>query len=216
MVTIRYRTPMPAPDPTPRLPAAQRRRQLLDVALDTFAAGGFHGTSMDDVAAAAGVTKPVLYQHFGSKRALYVELLDDVGRQLKDVIAKAAAEADAPARQVEAGFRAYLRFVEHREPAFRLLFGGGSKRDEGFADLVRLVEGAIAELIASFITADLPPDQTLTLAHGIVGMAESTARHWLRQRAEGETTASADELADQLAELAWAGLRGVGRHWTPS
>jgi AcrR family transcriptional regulator len=199
-------------DPTPRLPAAERRRQLLDVALDAFASGGYHGTSMDDVAAAAGVTKPVLYQHFGSKRALYIELLNDVGGQLMDVIAKAAAEADGPHRQVEAGFRAYFRYVEHREPAFRLLFGGGSKRDEGFADLVRLVEGAIAELIASFITADLPPDQILTLAHGIVGMAESTCRHWLHQRAEGAATATADELADQLAELAWAGLRGVGRH----
>ena len=207
---------MLAPDPTPRLPAAKRRRQLLDVALDAFAAGGFHGTSMDDVAAAAGVTKPVLYQHFGSKRALYIELLEDVGTQMMDVIAKAAAEAAGPHQQVEAGFRAYFRFVELREPAFRLLFGGGSKRDEGFADLVRLVEGAIAELIASFITARLPPEQTLTLAHGIVGMAESTCRHWLRQRAEGETTATADQLADQLAELAWAGLRGGGRHWTPS
>ena len=203
-------------EPTPRLPAAARRRQLLDVALDAFADRGFHGTSMDEVAAAAGVTKPVLYQHFGSKRELYVELLDDVGSQMQDVIAKAAAQADGPFHQVEAGFRAYFRFVDRREPAFRLLFGGGSKRDEGFADRVRQVEGSIAELIASFITARLPPEQILTLAHGIVGMAESTCRHWLLQRSEGHATATADELADQLTELAWAGLRGVGRHWTPS
>jgi len=194
-----------------RLPAAERRRQLLDMALAAFSAGGFHATSMDDVAGAAGITKPVLYQHFQSKRALYVELLDDVGGQLMDTIAKAAAQADGPHRQVEAGFGAYFRFVEHHEACFHLLFGGGSKRDEGFAERVRLVEDAIAELIASFITAELPPEQTLTLAHGIVGMAESTCRHWLRQRAEGATTATADELADQLAELAWAGLRGIGR-----
>jgi len=181
---------MTASDPTPRLPAAQRRRQLLDVALAVFSDGGYHGTSMDDVAAAAGVTKPVLYQHFGSKRAL--------------------------ARQVEAGFRAYFRFVEHGEPAFRLLFGGGSKRDEGFAERVRLVEDAIAELIATFITVELPSEQTLTLAHGIVGMAEATCRHWLLRRSEGSSTATAEELADQLAEMAWAGLRGVGRHWTPT
>ncbi|MEO5678532.1 MAG: TetR/AcrR family transcriptional regulator [Acidimicrobiales bacterium] len=204
---------MSAPEPTPRLPAARRRRQLLDVALAAFSSGGFHGTSMDDVAAAAGVTKPVLYQHFGSKRALYVELLDDVGGQLMDVIAKAAAEADGPHRQVEAGFGAYFHFVEHHEPAFRLLFGGGSKRDEGFADRVRLVEGAIADLIATFISADitaeLPAEQILTLAHGIVGMAESTCRQWLWARASGETTASATQLADQLADLAWYGLRGV-------
>ena len=58
-----------------RLPAHERRRQLLDVALDVFAADGFHSTSMNDVAEAAGVTKPVLYQHFASKRQLYLELL---------------------------------------------------------------------------------------------------------------------------------------------
>jgi len=203
---------MSAPEVPLRLPATERRRQLLDVALDAFSAGGFHGTSMDDIAAAAGVTKPVLYQHFGSKRALYVELLDVVGGQLMGVIAKAAAEAHGPHRQVEAGFRAYFRHVERHEGAFGLLFGGGTKRDAGFAEQVRLVEDAIAELIATFITAKLPAAQNLTLAHGIVGMAEATCRHWLRARAAGETTASADQLADQLAELAWAGLRGVGPH----
>lgn len=200
---------MPLPHRPPRLPAARRRRQLIDVALATFSAGGFHGTSMDDVATAAGVTKPVLYQHFGSKRALYLELLDDVGGQLMDVIAKAAAEADGPRQQVQAGFGAYFRFVQHHEPAFRLLFGGGSKRDEGFGERVRLVEGAMAKLIASFITAELPPGRTLTLAHGIVGMAESTCRHWLQARAAGSTTTTAEELGDQLAELAWTGLSGL-------
>jgi AcrR family transcriptional regulator len=65
-----------------RLPAARRRRQLLDVAQEVFASRGFHATSMDEVAEAAGVTKPVLYQHFDSKRRLYQELLEDVGQQL--------------------------------------------------------------------------------------------------------------------------------------
>src|SRR5689334_10531993 len=74
-----------------RLPAPQRRRQLLDVALDRFAAGGFERTSMDDIASGAGVTKPVLYQHFASKRALYLELLDDVGSRLLETIAEATA-----------------------------------------------------------------------------------------------------------------------------
>jgi AcrR family transcriptional regulator len=74
--------------PTPtRLPAARRRRQLLDVALAAFASHGFHPTSMNDVAEAAGVTKPVLYQHFRSKRALYLELLEDVGERLREAIA---------------------------------------------------------------------------------------------------------------------------------
>src|SRR3546814_2702440 len=65
-----------------RLPAARRREQLLEVALHVFASRGFHQTSMNDVAEAAGVTKPVVYQHFTSKRALYLELLELVSRRL--------------------------------------------------------------------------------------------------------------------------------------
>jgi len=72
----------------PRLPAAVRRRQLLDVATSAFARRGFHATSMTDVAVAAGVTKPVLYQHFASKRALYLEALNDVGCRLRQSIEK--------------------------------------------------------------------------------------------------------------------------------
>ena len=81
------------PRPATRLPAARRRKQLLDVALEVFAERGFHPTSMNDLAEAAGVTKPVLYQHFGSKRELYLELLDDVGGRLRDAIGKATSEA---------------------------------------------------------------------------------------------------------------------------
>ncbi len=75
-----------------RLSANARREQLLDVALDTFARAGYHETSMNDVADAAGVTKPVLYQHFESKRELYQALLDDVGARLVAAITEATAE----------------------------------------------------------------------------------------------------------------------------
>ena len=94
---------------TTRLPAAERRGQLLDVALDVFGTAGFHHASMNDIAEAAGVTKPVLYQHFPSKRALYLELLRDVGGRLRDEVGKAVATADGPRQQVEAGFAAYFR-----------------------------------------------------------------------------------------------------------
>src|SRR5436305_5871766 len=108
---------------SPRLPALRRRRQLLDVALEVFADRGFHGTSMAEVAEAAGVTKPVLYQHFGSKRDLYRELLDDVGQRLLEDVQKATAAAGGPRQQVAAGFAAYFRFVDGHQSAFRLLFG---------------------------------------------------------------------------------------------
>src|SRR2546425_6955161 len=112
-----------------RLPAPRRRRQLLDVAIDVFAAHGFHSTSMEDIADAAGVTKPVLYQHFSSKRELYLELLDDVGRRLMDLIAKAVAAALGPREQVEAGFASYFQFAADHQSAFNLLFGSGARRD---------------------------------------------------------------------------------------
>ena len=85
-----------------RLPAPARREQLLAVGLEVFAHQGFHGTSMNEVAEAAGVTKPVLYQHFASKRELYLALLDDVGRQLLDAIARATADAPDGKAQTEA------------------------------------------------------------------------------------------------------------------
>src|SRR5947208_2501628 len=112
-------------DVRPRLPAARRRSQLLEVALERFAAAGFHGTSMEEIADAAGVTKPVLYQHFGSKRTLYLELLETVGQELLEAVRESVAAEDDPYQRVLAGFRAYFRFVCERTSAFQLLFGGG-------------------------------------------------------------------------------------------
>jgi AcrR family transcriptional regulator len=190
--------------PSARLPAARRRRQLLDVAIERFAAGGFHATSMEDIAEAAGVTKPVLYQHFRSKRQLYLELLDDVGGQLMDAITKATATADGPRRQVESGFAAYLRFMTDRPQAFPLLFGSGARRDPEFADAVRRVEESIADAVAALIEADIDADHRRDLAAAIVGMAEGVLRH-------APMPADPDELAGRIADLAWAGLRGVRR-----
>jgi AcrR family transcriptional regulator len=190
-----------------RLPAARRRRQLLDVALRAFAEKGFHLTSMDDVAEAAGVTKPVLYQHFASKRDLYLQLLDDVGGRMLEGIAKAVAEAAGPRQQVDAGFSAYFAFVAQEADAFRLLFGSGTRRDDEFERAVRLVEASIAEAVAVFIQADIDPEHRRTLAHGLVGLAEGTSRLWL---ADGMPTPP-DVLARQIADMAWAGLRGVRR-----
>ena len=190
-----------------RLPAARRRRQLLEVAQEVFADQGFHATSMDDVAEAAGVTKPVLYQHFDSKRVLYRELLDDVGQRLLDAIAAAANAAQTPRQQVENGFAAYFRFVLEQRSAFRLLFGGGSRRDEEFADAVRRVEDAIAEAIAVLIEADIDPDHRLLLAQGIVGLAEGTGRYWVANGLDLDP----DVVASRIADLAWAGLRAVHR-----
>jgi AcrR family transcriptional regulator len=164
---------------------------------------------MEDLAEAAGVTKPVLYQHFSSKRELYRELLDQVGNQLVDAVTKAVWAATGPRAQVEAGFGAYFRFVARHADAFRLLFGSGARRDEEFADAVRLVEDTMADAIAALIEADIATDHRQLLGYGIVGLAEVTSRHWV---AIGDLSVrAADRLARRVSELAWAGLRGIHR-----
>lgn len=193
---------------TTRLPAAERRRQLLDVALETFAAKGFHRTSMNDVAEAAGVTKPVLYQHFTSKRALYHELVDELGADLERAIFDAATAAEGPRQQVEAGFRAYFRWAIGQGAAFRVLFADQTRADPELAAAVARVEALVADRVASLIAIEgLSDDERHVLALGVVGIAESTSRHWLALGLG--PGADADAFADQVAQLAWSGLRGI-------
>ena len=108
---------------------------------------------------------------------------------------------------MEAGFLAYFRFVDEHRNAYQLLFGGGSRRDAEFADAVRRVEEHLASSIAELIDADIEPDHRRTLAFGLVGMAEGTSRLWVAEDLDFEP----EVLARQVADLAWAGLRGVHR-----
>jgi AcrR family transcriptional regulator len=188
-----------------RLPAQQRRAQLLGVAIEVFAEGGFHATSMDDVAEAAGVTKPVLYQHFPSKRALYRELLDDVDAQLVAAIVGATSGATSGRERTQEGFAAYFHFVSENRAAFRLLFGASVRNDPEFAAVAEGAIDRIADLIADLIEIQAPPDHRRVLAHAIVGMAESTSRRLENDDAEDDP----DRLAAWLSEMAWFGLRGV-------
>ncbi|MEZ5253126.1 MAG: TetR/AcrR family transcriptional regulator [Microthrixaceae bacterium] len=189
-----------------RLPAAERRAQLLKTAVDVFAANGFHDTSMNVIAEAAGVTKPVLYQHFASKRALYLALLAELGDELRQTIAKATAAAPGPRQQIEYGFIAYFTYVEGNANAFRVLFGAGTRRDEEFAEAVQQVEDSIAELAAELIDVDgLSLERRRLLGNGIVGLAEGACRYWLANAVEVDATT----LATEVSWLAWAGLRGI-------
>ncbi|MFO1536354.1 MAG: TetR/AcrR family transcriptional regulator [Actinomycetota bacterium] len=191
---------------TTRLPADQRRRQLLDTACRLFADRGFHASAMDEIARAAGVTKPVLYQHFTSKRALFVEVLDDVGGQLMASLGSAAGEAPTGRDRVQAGFAAYFRFVTGNEPAFRVLFGAAARNDPEFAAIVDGVLEDVADAISNWIEIEGTTAHRRVLAHAVVGMAEATSRDALS--ADG-LVLEPDRLAAWVAELAWFGLRGV-------
>lgn len=188
-----------------RLPAQQRRSQLLEVATGLFAERGFHATSMDDIAEAAGVTKPVVYQHFPSKRALYRELLDDVDRQLTERLLDATSRATTGRERVQDGFAAYFRYVASHRDAFRLLFGASVRNDAEFATVAESTIERIADLIAQLIDIDAGPEHRRTLAHAMVGMAEATSRRVANDEGEDDP----ERLARWLGEMAWFGLRGV-------
>ena len=173
-----------------RLTADARRRQLFEVALALFAEHGYAATTMDDIAEAAGVTKPLVYQHFESKRALYLELMDVFSRELVTDIVKATADAQGPRQQVELGFAAYFELMLGNEQAFRLLYGRDAPDDPELGEALRRVEETLAQAIGSLIDAGLDPEHRLLLAHAVVGMAEGASRHWLDARRVGPDAGS--------------------------
>jgi AcrR family transcriptional regulator len=203
--------------PRRRLTADRRRQQLIDVALESFARNGLEATTMDDIASAAGVTKPLLYQHFRSKRALFLELLSAVAHDVVEEIAKAVADARTPRQEVEAGFGAYFHFALTHENAFRLLFDRSVPHDAELNEALLQVEDAFAEAVRPLIEADIDPSHQRFLAEAVVGMAEGASRSWLRWRQQEDVTspeglrAETERLARRTADLAWAGLRSIHR-----
>jgi len=194
-----------------RLTAEQRRQQLVAVALELFAQRGYRSTTMDDIAEAAGVTKPLVYQHFSSKRALYLELVNSIAQELLVAVRSAVMQADGPRQQVEMGFAAYFRLVVSREAEFRLLYGRDHADDKELGRALRTVEDAIAEAIEPLIAAGLDDDHRRLLAYAVVGMAEGASRRFMEQRTAdgGSVEEEAHRLAQRVANLAWAGLRSV-------
>ena len=163
---------------------------------------------MDDLAHAAGVTKPVFYQHFPSKRALFIAVLEDVGGRLLDGAHRGDERASRPARDAGRSRASppTSDFVENDRAAFRLLFGASARNDAEFADVVDGVLDDAAAAVSTLIEIHGSPEHRLVLAHAIVGMAEGISRHALT---DPDGPHDPDQLANWVAELAWFGLRGV-------
>jgi AcrR family transcriptional regulator len=202
-------TPRPAAAPvrrTSRLPRGARRLQLLRAAQDVFVAQGFHAAAMDDIADRAGVSKPVLYQHFPGKRELYLALLEEHVGELADRVAEAMAGTTDNHERVVGAVRAYFDFIDAEGEAFRLVFESDLRND---ADVRAVVDRgtevcveAVAEVIATDTGAD--PQRALMLAAGLTGLAETSARWWLPRKG----TVSRDEAVSLMASLAWRGISG--------
>ncbi|MEM8621243.1 MAG: TetR/AcrR family transcriptional regulator [Actinomycetota bacterium] len=188
-----------------RLPATARREQILDVALGVFATAGFYGASMNDVADAVGVTKPVLYQHFDSKHDLYRALIDEAGNRMLTSIGKATANTTDGREGTDRGFAAYFRWVAEDGEAFRFLFSSGTRRDDDFSSAIREITAQAANAVAPLIDVEIDAEHRMTIAHALVGMAEGASRQLVQRGGDFDP----DEIAEAISSLAWAGLRAV-------
>lgn len=189
---------------TTRLPRRERREQLLAAARETFVSQGYHAAAMDEIAARAGVTKPVLYQHFASKRDLYLAILDEGSRLFLAQMENALTSTTDNERRVYATIRAYFGFVAHDDADYRLLFESDLVNLPEVARRTHRVADRTAGMVAEVISTDtgLSEEQSLLLAHGLLGMAQVAAQRWLR---DGKKI-PADEAAELLAGLAWRGI----------
>jgi AcrR family transcriptional regulator len=197
---------------TRRLRSEERREQLLSVAATLFASTGYEATTMDQVAQAAGVTKPLLYQHFDSKHALYEELVTTAATALLDRLAVAASPEASPREKVERGFDAYFTALLGEDVSCRLLLAEST--DEDIARQLDSIESAMIAFVDPLIDAGLAPDHRRLLAAAVVGTAKSTASYWLAQdrhadASEDDRTEEAQRLARRCAQLVWGGLRSV-------
>ncbi|HLU27163.1 MAG TPA: TetR/AcrR family transcriptional regulator [Glycomyces sp.] len=187
-----------------RLPRSERRAQLLQAAQEVFVSRGYHATSMDDIAERAGVSKPVLYQHFTSKLELYLALLDGRATELVDRIREAMDRSEDNKERVDQAMRAYFDFVDAQGEAFRLVFESDQRNDPAVAERVLRMESECVAALADTIMADTQVDKARAelLATGLVGAAEVAARKWI---AAGRVVPKEEAVA-LMSTLAWRGI----------
>jgi len=187
------------------LTADARRLQILEVAIEVFGRAGYYGASMNDIADAAGVTKPVLYQHFDSKSDLYRALIKEVGSRMLGAIAQASANAASGREQTTLGYQAYFRWVADRNHEFMLLFGGSTRLDAEFSEQIRQITDQTAAAIAPLIAVDIDPEHRNTIAHALIGLAEGASRRLVGLGTDFDP----DVISAEVSALAWAGLRAI-------
>src|SRR3954464_3291371 len=164
-----------------RLPRSARRKQLLAAAQQIFVAQGYHAAAMDDIAERAGVSKPVLYQHFPSKLELYLALLDQHVEVLGEQVRSALQATDDNRQRVDGCIAAYFDFVDDPGGAFRLVFESDLRNEPAVRERVERSLQLSVEALADTIARDtgLPRNEAELLSCGLAGLAEVSARWWL-------------------------------------
>ncbi|MBV2152130.1 TetR/AcrR family transcriptional regulator [Kitasatospora sp. SUK 42] len=193
-----------------RLPRSARREQLLGAAQEVFVAQGYHAAAMDDIADRAGVSKPVLYQHFPGKLELYLALLDKHCDALVESTREALSTTTDNKQRVANTMEAYFDYVSSESGAFRLVFESDLTNEPAVRERVERASEASATLVSKVIQedTDLPEAESKLLAAGVCGLAQITARYWLSQGLD----IPRDEAVRLVASLAWRGLKGFPMH----
>jgi AcrR family transcriptional regulator len=189
-----------------RLPRKARRAQLLESALAVFVSQGYHSTAMDDVAERAGVSKPVLYQHFPSKLDLYLALLDAACEQVVGAVREALASTSVNKERVTASTQAFYRYVADAGGAYRLVFESDLTKEPAVRERVDRVTSECAEAIADVIADDTGFDREVSrlLAVALVGMSQVSARFWI----DTDGRLPQAQAVELISSLAWRGIRG--------
>lgn len=191
-----------------RLPASERRAQLIDVGRAVFAKRGFEAASMEEIADRAKVSKPVVYEHFGGKEGLYAVIVD---REM-DYVVRRIVEAIAtgsPRERVENASMAFLSYVRDHPDGFAVLSqdspltAGRGRMSSLLNDLAERVGDVFA---SSFKAAGYDPRSAPIYAHALVGMVTFVGKWWTDIRKP-----SIDEVAKHIGGLAWMGLRHLPR-----
>jgi AcrR family transcriptional regulator len=187
-----------------RLPRPARRLQLLGAARDVFVAQGYHAAAMDEIAERAGVSKPVLYQHFPGKLELYLALLDESADELVRTMSEALSSTTDNRQRVPATFKAFFDFVAGTGEAFRLVFESDLSNEPAVHDRLEKAMQGCADMVSQFIREDagVSDAEARLLGMALVGMAQVSARYWLSTQQE----ISKDAAEQLIARLGWRGI----------
>jgi AcrR family transcriptional regulator len=187
----------------------ERRRQLLRAAQEVFVASGYQGANMEDIAQAAYVSKPVLYQYFPSKRELYLELLDINLGVLGDVLQESVRSTKLNNERVHDAIRAYFGYIARDDGAYRLAFESGLSNDPEVRVRREAFRSGFAGAIARIISEDahLPLVEAELLGRALMGLAQASARYWVEDTAEqGSAALGMDTASEFVYRLAWRGI----------
>jgi AcrR family transcriptional regulator len=199
---------------------AAREREILEAAETVFGERGYQGTSMDDVAARAGVSKPLVYQYYGSKDGLFAACLSRLRTQLLDAVSEQVLAAPGPEQAMYAGLVGWFRFLDDHPRAWSVMVDEGMLAAGPAADSADQVRADFVELIAMMVRLNLPADREFAdaeiqvVAQGISGATERIAV-W---RSKAGSPPSPEQVARTLMELFWVGLGSIraGDSWKPS